>query len=73
MNKVSRMLNKFCGILVGVLVGDCFGFYYEGIFFIFFWGEVIDYILIKIKDNKEFINYIDDLVMICVICKFLIE
>lgn len=61
---MNIVLNKYCGVLVGVLVGDCFGFYYEGIFIIIFWEEVIDYIMIRINDIKGLIFYIDDLVMI---------
>lgn len=39
MNKVSRMLNKFRGTLVGALVGDCLGSHYEGTSFILPWGK----------------------------------
>lgn len=70
---MSKMLYKFCGIFVGVLVGDCFGLNYEGVFSILLWGEVIDYILERIKEEKELIYYMDDIVMIWVICKLLIE
>lgn len=72
-NKVSRMLNKFRGTLVGALVGDCLGSHYEGTSFILPWGEVTDYTSTKIKDNKEPINYTDDSAMTRAICKSLTE
>lgn len=70
---MNRMLNKYRGTLVGALVGDCLGSHYEGTPFILPWGEVTDYTLTKIKDNKEPINYTDDSAMTRAICKSLTE
>lgn len=70
-NKVSGMLGKFRGTLVGALVGDCLGSHYEGTPFVLPYEEVTDYTLTKIKDNKKLINYTDDSAMTRAICKSL--
>ena len=72
-NQMNRMLNKFRGTLVGALVGDCLGSYYEGSPSILPWEEVTDYTSTKIKDNKKPINYTDDSAMTRAICKSLTE
>lgn len=67
------MLHKFRGTLVGALVGDCLGSNYEGVVGTILWGEVTDYTLNRIKDEKEPIPYTDDTAMTRAICKSLTE
>lgn len=70
---MSKMLHKFRGTLVGALVGDCLGSNYEGVSSTLPWGEVTDYTLERIKDEKEPIHYTDDTAMTRAICKSLNE
>ena len=70
---MSRALSKYRGTLVGALVGDCLGSKYEGVSGIIPWGEVTDYTMTRIKDNKESIPYTDDSAMTRAICKSLTE
>lgn len=70
---MSKMLHKFRGTLVGALVGDCLGSNYEGVSSTLPWGEVTDYTLERIKDEKEPIHYTDDTAMTRAICKSLTE
>ena len=70
---MSRALSKYRGTLVGALVGDCLGSNYEGISSTIPWGEVTNYTMTRIKDNKEAIPYTDDSAMTRAICRSLTE
>lgn len=67
-------LSRFRGCLVGALIGDCLGSYYEGSPPCLPWEDVVQYTKSTIKRNtKGSLEYTDDTAMTRAICRSLVD